>query len=118
MLIMGTKQGDRYVVTYISAMSKEKEFKRAMKAIAKKHDCKEEIGKIAGQTEGNNGGLSTSGEPLPPIDEQVENLGGETSKKKDKKKKKKKKKDKNKNKTKDKDKAEDKERPGKQLSKF
>lgn len=102
MLVMGTKQGDRYVVTYISTMSSEKEFKRAMKAIMKKHDCKEEIGKIAGQTEGNNGGLSTSGEPLPPIDEQFENISGETNKRKDRKKKKKKKKDKNKKKDKQK----------------
>ena len=103
MLVMGTKQGDRYVVTYISTMTREKEFKRAMKAIMKKHDCKEEIGKIAGQTEGNNGGVSTSGEPLPPIDEQFENISGESSKRKDKKKKKKK----------DKNKKKDKQKTGK-----
>lgn len=98
MLLMGTKQGDRYVVTYLSTMSKDKEFKRAMKAISKKHDCKKQIEEIAGQTDANNGGLSTSGEPLPPVDEQIVDISGGSSKRKDKKKKNKKRKNKKKDK--------------------
>ena len=109
MLVMGTKLGDRYVVTYISTLSKDKEFKRAMKAISKKHDCMEQIEKIAGQNEANNGGISTSGEPLPPVDEQIVNIGGGSSKSKDKKKNKNKGKKKNKN-------DRNKKKPGKNIN--
>ena len=62
-LIMGTMQGSRFVVTYVSEWSKNKEFKRAVKAIRKGHDCKQQIEKeIGGQNE-NNGGLSISEKP-------------------------------------------------------
>lgn len=62
-LVMGSKQGDRYVITYISDWSKKKEFKRAIRAIRKGHDCKMQIEQIAGQTDANNGGLITGGKP-------------------------------------------------------
>ncbi|XP_052798769.1 secreted frizzled-related protein 1-like isoform X6 [Mya arenaria] len=62
-LIMGAKQGSRFVITYVSEWTKNKEFKRAIKAIRKGHDCKQQIEKeIGGQNE-NNGGLSISGKP-------------------------------------------------------
>ena len=111
MLVMGTKLGQRYVVTYISTLSKEKEFKRAMKAITKKHDCMSQIEKIAGQNEANNGGISTSGEPLPPVDEQIVDIGGGSSKQKGGKKDKKKKKDKKDKKKKNKKKKQQKGKP-------
>lgn len=66
-LIMGSKRGDRFVVTYISEWSKEREFRRAIKAIRKGHDCKKEIEEIAGQTDANNGGLQVDGKPIPPV---------------------------------------------------
>lgn len=57
-LVMGSKQGDRYVITYISDWSKKKEFKRAVRSIRKGHDCKKQIEEIATKTDAKNGGLS------------------------------------------------------------
>ena len=103
-LIMGSKQGDRYVITYISDWSKRKEFKRAIRAIRKGHDCKKQIEEIAGQTDANNGGLSTGSKPgevdvpIPgdvidePDKKEDKDKNRNKSNKKDKKKKKKKKK--------------------------
>lgn len=73
-LVMGSKQGDRYVITYISDWSKNKEFKRAIRAIRKGHDCKKQIEEIAGQTDANNGGLSTGSKPGGDVDVSI---GGE-----------------------------------------
>ena len=66
-LIMGSREGDTFIVSYISEWAKTKEFRRAIKAIKKGHDCKKEIEEIAGQTDANNGGLSTDGKPMTPM---------------------------------------------------
>lgn len=63
-LVMGSRQGSRWVVTYISDWSKDKEFSKALRAIRKGHDCKKQIEKeIGGQNEVMNGGLSISSKP-------------------------------------------------------
>lgn len=65
-LVMATKVGDKYVVTYVSDWVKDKEFKRAIRAIRKGHDCKVPIDPE--QTDSLNGGLSIDGSPLPTVD--------------------------------------------------
>ena len=70
-LLIGSKHGNIFNVTYISAWSKSKEFKKAVRAIRKKHDCKKEIESIANA---NNGGLSTEGKHVPGEDEALSKI--------------------------------------------
>lgn len=93
-LVMATKVGDKYVVTYVSDWVKNKEFKRAIRAIRKGHDCKVPID--PDQTDSLNGGLSIDGSPLPTVDTPP---GGSEKKKKPKGKGRKKDKNKGKNKS-------------------
>jgi hypothetical protein len=101
-LVMASKVGDKLIVTYVSDWVKHKEFKRAIRAIRKGHDCKVKID--PDQTDSSNGGLSINGSPLPTVNGPVTG--------KDKKRKKKDRgKDRDKGKGKDKDKTKDDEDP-------
>ena len=95
-LVMASKVGDKFIVTYVSDWVKNKEFKRAIRAIRKGHDCKVMID--PDQTDSSNGGLSINGSPLPTVN-------GPVKKDKDKKKK-----DRGKDRGKDKDKDKDKKK--------
>ncbi|XP_053385157.1 uncharacterized protein LOC128550330 isoform X4 [Mercenaria mercenaria] len=96
-LVMASKVGDKFVVTYVGDWIKNKEFKRAIRAIRKGHDCKVKID--PDQTDASNGGLSINGSPLPTVNGPVAGKDRK-KKKKDRGKGKDKGKDKDKNKKK------------------
>lgn len=64
--ITASKVGEEYVVTYISDWTKKKDFKRAVRAMRKGHDCKLQIEELPVQPD-SNGGLSINGSPLPTV---------------------------------------------------
>lgn len=104
-LVMASKVGNTFIVTYISDWIRNKEFKRAIRAIRKGHDCKLQI-EEPGQSESINGGLSINGSPLPTVDgPETDNRtnGDKDGRKKGKGKGRKRKKDRKKDKKKNKD---------------